>query len=378
MTTTTTTALQLRSLVKEDATLELSLQEVEVPTPGPDEVLIKIDAAPINPSDLALLLGMADVATAQQSGTPERPVITADIPEAAIRMLAARLGQSMPVGNEGAGEVVAAGRSDEAQALLGRTVGMFGGEAFGQYRCISARQCLPLELGTSAVDGASCFVNPMTCLAMLETMRRDGHSALVHTAAASNLGQMLNRLCQADGVPLVNVVRREEQAQLLRGQDARHVVNSNDENFRAQLADALADTGATLAFDATGGGKLAAQILGAMEAVAASRMKEYNRYGSDVFKQVYIYGALDLSPTVVPRTFGFAWGISGWLLTHHLVRFGIPKVLEMRTRVAREIHGIFASRYTQEVTLAGALDLEALRTYSRQATGEKFLIRPWG
>ncbi|GAB3276840.1 zinc-binding dehydrogenase [Parahaliea aestuarii] len=372
-----TTGLQLRSLVSEDGTLELSLQEVTVPEPGPGEVVVKLDAAPINPSDLALLTAMADLESATQGGSAERPVITAKIPEGAMRLLQGRVGQSLPVGNEGAGEVVAAGDSDAAQALLGKTVGLFGGETYGQYRCINAMQCLPLEPGTTAVDGASCFVNPMTALGMVETLRMEGHTALVHTAAASNLGQMLNRLCQAEDIALVNIVRRPEQEQILRDLGARYVVNSSSDNFFSELTEAIAETGATLAFDATGGGKLASQILTCMETAAARKMTEYNRYGSDTYKQVYIYGGLDMSPTVIQRSFGFAWGLGGWLLPQFLAKAGIEKMLEMRARVARDIHTTFASHYTSEVSLSGALDLQTLRRYSRQATGEKFLIRPW-
>ncbi|MBN7799006.1 zinc-binding dehydrogenase [Parahaliea mediterranea] len=370
------TALQMRSLVSEQGTLELSLQEFEVPEPGPDEVLVRIDAAPINPSDLALLTAFADLAQATQSGTAERPVINAPIPPGAMRMLQGRLGQSLPVGNEGAGEVVAAGSSEAAQALMGRTVGLFGGETYGHYRCVKALQCLPLEPGTTAAQGASCFVNPMTALGMTETMRLEGHTAIVHTAAASNLGQMLNRLCLQDGIPLVNVVRRPAQAELLREQGAKYVVDSSAEDFPAQLTEAIAETGATLAFDAIGGGDMASRILACMEAAAARKMTEYNRYGSDTYKQVYNYGMLDTSPTVLHRNFGFAWGLGGWLLPIFLQRVGMDKVREMQARVARDIHTTFASHYTREVSLAGALDLDALKTYSRQATGEKYLIRP--
>lgn len=370
------TALQMRSLVGEQGTLELSLQDVDVPEPGPDEVLVRVDAAPINPSDLALLTAFADLAQATQSGTPERPVITAPIPAGAMRMLQGRVGQSLPVGNEGAGEVVAAGSSEAAQALLGRTVGVFGGETYGHYRCIKALQCLPLEPGTTAVQGASCFVNPMTALGMTETMRLEGHTAIVHTAAASNLGQMLNRLCLQDDIALVNVVRRPAQAELLREQGAKYVIDSSAEDFPAQLTEAIAETGATLAFDAIGGGDMASRILSCMEAAAARKMTEYNRYGSDTYKQVYNYGMLDTSPTVLHRNFGFAWGLGGWLLPLFLQRVGMDKVREMQARVARDIHTTFASHYTREVSLAGALDLDALKTYSRQATGEKYLIRP--
>ena len=372
----TTTGLQLRSLVKDDNTLEVSLAEVEFPEPGPDEVLVRVDATPINPSDLALLVGPADPATFRATGTPERPVLTADIPAAAMRMVAGRLNESLPVGNEGAGVVVAAGSSEAAQALLGRTVGMVGGEMYAQYRCIHVQQCLPLEEGTSAAEGASCFVNPLTALGMVETMRMEGHKALVHTAAASNLGQMLNRVCIADGIDLVNIVRKPEQEKILRDLGAKYIVNSASDSFMDELTAALKATGATLAFDATGGGKLASQILSCMEAAAASSMKVYNRYGSDVFKQVYIYGGLDRSPTTLTRNFGFSWSVGGWLLFPFLQKVGPEKTMELRARVAREIKTTFASHYTREISLTQVLSLEALAVYGKQATGEKFLIRP--
>jgi NADPH:quinone reductase-like Zn-dependent oxidoreductase len=372
----TTTGLQLRSLVKDDNTLEVSLAEVEFPEPGPDEVLVRVDATPINPSDLALLVGPADPATFRATGTPERPVLTADIPAAAMRMVAGRLNESLPVGNEGAGVVVAAGSSEAAQALLGRTVGMVGGEMYAQYRCIHVQQCLPLEEGTSAAEGASCFVNPLTALGMVETMRMEGHKALVHTAAASNLGQMLNRVCIADGIDLVNIVRKPEQEKILRDLGAKYIVNSSSDSFMDELTAALKATGATLAFDATGGGKLASQILSCMEAAAASSMKVYNRYGSDVFKQVYIYGGLDRSPTTLTRNFGFSWSVGGWLLFPFLQKVGPEKTMELRARVAREIKTTFASHYTREISLPQVLSLEALAVYGKQATGEKFLIRP--
>lgn len=371
-----TTGLQLRSQVSEDNTLKLSLEEVTFPEPGPGEVLVRIEATPINPSDIALLVGPADLTTARGGGTPERPVLTADIPENLMRMVAGRIGQSLPVGNEGAGLVVAAGDSDAAQALLGRTVGVAGGEMFAQYRCVDATQCLPLREGTTATEGASCFVNPMTALGMVETMRMEGHSALVHTAAASNLGQMLNRICMADGIDLVNIVRKPEQESILRDLGAKFIVNSSGDNFMGELTEALAATDATLAFDAIGGGKLAGQILTCMEAVAARSLSAYNRYGSDVFKQVYIYGGLDRGPTTLNRSFGFAWSLGGWLLTNFLQKAGMERMAAMRERVAAEITTTFASHYTREVSLAEALSLEALSVYGRQATGEKFLINP--
>lgn len=372
----TTTGLQLRSLVKDDSTLEISLVETEFPEPGPEEVLVRIEATPINPSDLGLLVGPADPATARISGTPERPVLTADIPQALMKMVAGRVGQSMPVGNEGAGVVVAAGSSDAAQALLGKTVGVVGGAMYGQYRSMHVFQCLPLEEGTTAVEGASCFVNPLTALGMTETMRREGHTALVHTAAASNLGQMLNRICIADDIGLVNIVRKAEQEDTLRELGAKHIVNSSSDSFMGDLTAALKATGATLAFDATGGGKLASQILTCMEAVAVSNMTGYSGYGSDVHKQVYIYGGLDRSPTVLTRNFGFNWSVGSWLLTPFLKKVGMEKMMELRARVASEIKTTFASHYTQEISLMEALSVDALAGYSKQATGEKYLIKP--
>tara|TARA_R110002110_G_scaffold66978_1_gene183010 strand:+ start:100810 stop:101937 length:1128 start_codon:yes stop_codon:yes gene_type:complete len=369
-------ALQLRSLVKSDNTLELSLVEIDVPQPGPDEVLVEMQATPINPSDLALLLGPADLQTLRFDGTDERPVVTADIPEKLMKMVAGRVDQSLPVGNEGAGKVVAAGASDAAQALLGKMVGIAGGDMYSQYRCVPAQTCMPLLEGTSAEEGASCFVNPLTSLGMVETMRAENHTALVHTAAASNLGQMLNRVCMADGIALVNIVRKPEQEDILRKLGAQHIVNSSNDDFLPELTAKLSATGATLAFDAIGGGKLAGQILSCMEAAAAASMSEYNRYGSDIYKQVYIYGGLDRGATVVTRNFGFSWGLGGWLLTPFLQKAGMEKIIAMRTRVAQEIKTTFASHYTQRVSLAGALSPEAIAVYAKQATGEKFLIQP--
>jgi NADPH:quinone reductase-like Zn-dependent oxidoreductase len=372
----TDTGLQIRSLIKDDNTLELSLVEVPVPQPGPDEVLVQVEAAPLNPSDLALLFGPADMTTARASGSAERPVITADIPPKFMGMVASRVGQSLPVGNEAAGKVIAAGSSEAAQALIGKTVGVVGGDMYGQYRCVNVFMCLPLEEGTTSTEGASCFVNPLTALAMVETMRMEGHSALVHTAAASNLGQMLNRICIGEGIDLVNIVRKSEQEDILRELGAKYIINSSNDSFYEDLTNALEATGATLAFDATGGGKLASDILTCMEAAAVRSMTEYNRYGSDVYKQVYIYGGLDRSPTTLSRNFGFSWGIGGFLLTPFMQKVGFEKMGELRARVARELKTTFASHYTSEVSLAGALSLEAIAVYSKQATGEKFLIKP--
>lgn len=370
------TALQLRSLVQADGTLQLSLEPTPVPAPGPDEVLIQVQATPINPSDIGLLFGPADLSSVKVAGSAERPLVTARIPERAMPGLAARVGQSMPVGNEGAGLVVAAGASPAAQALLGRKVAAIGGAMYAQYRAVPAAQCLPLPEGATAADGASCFVNPLTALGMVETMRREGHTALVHTAAASNLGQMLNRICQKDGIELVNIVRRPEQVELLRGIGARYVCDSSSPGFTDELTDALAATGATIAFDATGGGTLAGRILQCMEAAINRNVTQYSRYGSAVHKQVYLYGHLDTRPTEIHRTFGMAWGVGGWLLFPFLEKIGPAAAGALRERVAAELKSTFASHYARTVSLAGALSADAIALYGPRNTGAKVLIDP--
>jgi NADPH2:quinone reductase len=369
-------ALELRSLVTSGGTLELSLHEVPVPVPGANEVLVRVEASPINPSDLGLLVAGADMTAATVAGTPERPIVTAPLGQAAVAALSARLDQSLPVGNEGAGTVVAAGSSSAAQALIGKTVAIAGGAMYSQYRAFDASACLVLPEGATARDGASSFVNPMTALGMTETMRREGHSGLVHTAAASNLGQMLVKLCQQDGIPLVNIVRKPEQEELLRSLGATHVLNSTSPSFATDLVEALKATSATLAFDATGGGTLASQILNGMENAANATAAQYSRYGSTVHKQVYIYGGLDTSPTLLTRSFGMAWGVGGWLLTPFLQSAGAETFGRLRARVAAELTTTFASSYTREVSLAGMLKPDAFNEYVKRATGEKFLVTP--
>lgn len=369
-------ALQLRSLIRANGELELSLHDEPIPEPQAHEVVIRVEASPMNPSDLGLLFGAADMGTAKVSGTPERPIVTATVPERAMPAMAGRLDQSMPVGNEGAGVVVKAGSSAAAQALLGKTVAAIGGAMYSQYRAVAAAQCLELPAGTAPAEGASCFVNPLTSLGMVETMRREGHKALVHTAAASNLGQMLNKICQKDGIALVNIVRKPEQEALLRGIGAKYVCNASSPTFLEDLTQALVETGATLAFDATGGGKLAGQILGCMEAALNRTAKEYSRYGSTTHKQVYIYGGLDRSPTEFVRNFGMAWGMGGWLLFPFLQKLGDEGVQRLKARVVAELKTTFASHYTREVSLFEALQLDAIGVYGKQATGEKFLLNP--
>ncbi len=370
------TGLQLRSQVKPSGELELSLVSVTTPTPAADEVVVRIEATPINPSDIGLLFGAADISTAKLSGTAASPVVTAHIPERLMKGMAARIGQSMPVGNEGAGVVVAAGASDAAQALLGKTVAILGGAMYAQYRCIKADQCLVLPADATPADGASCFVNPLTALGMVETMRREGHKALVHTAAASNLGQMLNKVCIKDGIALVNIVRKPEQAALLKEIGAKYVCDTSSPSFMDDLAQALVETGATIAFDATGGGKLAGQILTSMEVALNRTATEYSRYGSTTHKQVYIYGGLDTGPTEFVRNFGFSWGMGGWLLFPFLQRVGIETTLKLRQRVAAELKTTFASSYSKEISLAEALQPGAIAVYGQRATGTKYLINP--
>ncbi len=370
------TGLQLRSLIRKSGELEISLASVAIPEPAENEVVVRVEASPINPSDLGLLVGAADMATAKASGTPDAPVITAMVPEAAMKGMAGRLDESMPVGNEGAGVVVKTGSSDEARALMGKTVAMIGGAMYAQYRTLRARDCQLLPEGTTPAEGASWFVNPLTALGMTETMRREGHKALVHTAAASNLGQMLNKICLKDGIELVNIVRSPEQADILRKIGARHIVDSSAATFMDDLTNALVETGATLAFDAIGGGKLAGQILTCMEIAINKTAKVYSRYGSSVHKQVYIYGGLDTRPVELNRAFGMAWGVGGWLLFPFLQKIGPADGQRLRQRVAAELKTTFASHYTKVVSLQEALQLPNIAVYAKRATGEKYLINP--
>ena len=370
------TGLQLRSLIKKSGELEISLASVPVPEPAEDEIVVRVEASPINPSDLGLLVGAADMTNAKASGSKDAPVITAKVPEAAMKAMTGRLDESMPVGNEGAGVVIKTGSSDAAKALTGKTVAMIGGAMYAQYRTLKARDVLELPDGITPAEGASCFVNPLTALGMTETMRREGHKALVHTAAASNLGQMLNKICLKDGIGLVNIVRSGEQAEILHKIGAKHVVDSTAPTFMEDLTNALVETGATLAFDAVGGGKLAGQILTCMEAAINKTAKVYSRYGSNVHKQVYIYGGLDLRPTELNRAFGMTWGVGGWLLTSFLQKIGPADALRLRQRVVAELKTTFASHYTQVVSLQEALQLSHIAVYAKRATGEKYLINP--
>ncbi len=370
------TYLQMLSTVTEDAQLRLELVEKPMPTPKPGEIIIRVDATPINPSDHGVMFGWTDMSKTSSKGEGVKTVLSAPVSPHGMAVMKARIGQALPVGNEGAGEVVAAGDDPAAQALMGKVVAGLGGGMYGQYRCLPAMTCLPLLDGDTAKDGASSFVNPLTSLSMIETMRMEGHSALVHTAAASNLGQMLNRICQDDGVELVNIVRRQEQVDILKGLGAKYICNSSDDDFMAQLTDAVHATGATLAFDATGGGGLASQILQAMEAAAARTPGAYSIYGSVHHKQVYLYGGLDVSPTVLSRGYGMAWGVGGWLLPNFLSKAGMEVGMRLRTRVAKELKTTFASHYTDEISLSEALNADIVARYNAKSTGSKFLMCP--
>ena len=366
---------QIRSEVTKEGKLLIYVESTEMPEPKEDEVLIRIEASPINPSDLGLLIGPADVSSMSVSGEGESAVVTMDIPEGLLRMLETRLDQSLPVGNEGGGVVVKAGSKD-LEDLVGKTVGVAGGSMYSQYRCVNAASCFVMHEGVTSAESASCFVNPLTALGMVETMRLENHSALVHTAAASNLGQMLIKICLDEDVPLVNIVRKEEHVEKLNSLGAKFVCNSSKETFMQDLVSALVETGATIGFDATGGGKLSGQILTAMEVAANQTATEYNRYGSNTFKQVYIYGGLDRSPTTLNRAFGFSWGLGGWLLTPFIGRVGPERFEELKQKVADEIKTTFASHYTKEISLEEVLQPENINVYSKQATGEKYLVNP--
>lgn len=369
------TGRALRSTVQEDGTLKLSLDPLVIGDLAPDEIVVRVEAAPINPSDLGLLLGPADVSSMRVAGKSDGPELVFDIPEARRAGLAVRIGKSLAVGNEGSGTVVAAG--SDSQDWLGRRVGLIGGGMYADLRKIRTRDTLALPDGVTPAQGAALTVNPMTALGFVETARAEGHSAIVHTAAASSLGQMLQRICTSDGMGLVNVVRSEEQVALMRDIGATHVLNSRDDDFRHKLIDAITETGATVAFDAIGGGSLGSDIMRAMERSAAQRMTDYSPYGSATFKQLYVYGALDLSPTTLDRlSFGFQWSVAGWLLTPFLQKAGPETVARLRKRVFDELTTTFATQYTRTIGLAEALDPAVVKAYERKATGEKFLIDP--
>ena len=370
------TALELRSTLTDDGVVTMGIRETDVVAPTDDQVVVRVDAAPINPSDLGMMLGGGDAREARAAGDDTHAAVSVPLTEAAAAAQRARLGKPMPIGNEGGGVVVAAGSSPQAQALLGKTVGFLSGNAYAQYRTLHASQCLVMADGTDPADAAAAFVNPLTALGMVETMRMEGHTALVHTVGASNLGLMLNRICLDDGVGLVNIVRKPEHVEQLRALGAEHVVDSSADSFGDDLTDALRSTGATIAFDAIGGGDLAGILLSKMEKVAGEQAGEFSRYGSDTHKQVYIYGGLDRGPTTLRRDFGMSWGLGGWLLTPFLMKIGQEAADRLRRRVADEITTTFASSYGTRLSLAEAVDPEQVKRYAMMATGDKALITP--
>lgn len=370
-----TTFFQMLSTVTTDG-LEMKLVEQTMPEPKDNEIVVKVEATPINPSDHGVMFGWADISKATSTGEGADRVLRAPLAPGGLARMKARLGQALPVGNEGSGTVVAAGSDAYAQSLMGKRVAVMGGGMYSGYRAVPAMNALPLPESASAKDGASCFVNPLTALCFVETMKNEGHTAIVHTAAASNLGQMLNRICQADGVDIVNVVRKAEQVEILKNMGAKYIVNSSDDDFHMQLTDAIHETGATLGFDAIGGGDMASKILTAMEAAAARTPGAYSIYGSVAHKQVYLYGSLDFTPTTLNRAYGMAWGVGGWLLPNFLAKAGMETAVRLRKRVAAELHTTFKSHYTDEISLSEALDADIVRRYNAKKTGEKFLINP--
>ncbi len=363
----TYTGQQLTTQLDADGTLTLQLNDKTWDAPKAGQVLVKVEASPINPSDLGLLFASADTENAVYS--PSK--VVAKMPDNATRAMKARHGMAMPAGNEAAGTVVAAGEG--AEGLLGQRVACVPGSAYASYAYADAAMCMPVT--ASAEQAASSFVNPMTALGFVETMKLEGYTGIVHAAAASNLGQMLVKICFEDGVPLVNIVRSEEQVALLKGLGATHVLNMTDADFMPKLIDAIAETKAMIGFDPIGGGTLAGQILTAMEA-AASRGAAFSRYGSSEAKKVYIYGALDIGPTVLNRAFGLTWDLAGWLLTPFMAKAGMEIVGRMRMRVAKDLTTTFASHYSMRGSLADMLTKEAVSVYNARRTGEKYLVMP--
>ena len=369
------TSKQLFTEITSNGKLEISLKEMPVLTPKPHEVVVKIEAAPINPSDMWPMFGPADLSAATLDN--DKNVLSAPVHPGMLPRIKSRLDQVLPIGNEGSGKVVAAGESEAAQAMLGKTVAVLTGATYTEYSCVPVQACLVHNEGTTYQEAASSFVNPLTALGMVETMRMEGHQALVHTAAASSLGQMLNKICIAENVPLVNIVRNQQQVDILKAIGAQYICNSSDDDFMKQLITAIDETGATLAFDAIGGGQLVSDILAAMEYVGSKDAKGFNTYGSETNKQVYIYGGLDFSPTTLNRAYGMTWGIGGWLLMRFLAKLQPQRVGELHKRVADEIKTTFASSYSNELSFEEAMTPEVIARYNAKKTGEKFLINPF-
>lgn len=373
---TPSTFRQIRSLLLPGGELRVSLDSVAMPPPADDEIIVRIDASPINPSDIGQLFGAADLATLRDAQFGGAPTLAGHVPPPAMEAMALRIGQPLPCGNEGAGVVVAAGREARAQALLGKLVAVLGGGMYAQYRCLKAAEVLELPAGTTAEQGASCFVNPLTALGFVETARALGHTALVQTAAASNLGLMLNRICLKDDLQLVNIVRSPDQVALLKQEGATHVLDSTQPDFLVALTDALAVTGATIAFDAVGGGRLAGDVLSCMESALNRTAGEFSRYGSSTIKRIYIYGGLDAGSIELRQSMGKAWSVNGWLLTNFLREVGPTRISELKARVASEVATTFASHYSDRLSLAQVLEAAHVVRYVRRSTRQKFLVCP--
>jgi len=363
-------ARELHSTLTADGNIRLTIDDVDLgDTLSPDEVIVRVDAAPVNPTDTYLLLSMADLSKATQTGG----AIVAPVPPRVLEVFAGRIDKPLTVGSEGAGTIVAAGAGAAAQALVGKTVATNGG-TFSTHRKVPVASVRELPAGCTAEDGASSFVNPMTALSFVETMRAENHTAIVHTAAASNLGQMLVKICAADNVPLVNIVRRPGAVELPRALGPDDAPHRSSPPVPNDPTDSIAATNATLAFDAIGGGTMVGQLLDAMERVASRSMKTFSHYGSSTLKQVYVYGALDRSPTQFARTFGLTWSIGGYLVMNALRKLGPEAMMRMNRRVMAELTTTFASHYTARISLDQLLDIETLKKCAQTATGEKYLI----
>jgi NADPH:quinone reductase-like Zn-dependent oxidoreductase len=369
-----TTSKQLFTLISNVGQLEISLKTVDVPQPKAHEVIVRIEAAPINPSDMWPMFGPANLAEAVLS--EDKLTFSAPVNKGILPRIKSRLDQVLPIGNEGAGTVIAAGDSEAAQSLMGKTVAILTGGTYAQYCCVPVQACIVHKESTSAINAASSFVNPLTALGMVETMRMEGHTALVHTAAASSLGQMLNKICLAQDVSLVNIVRTQQQAEILKEIGATYICDSSSKTFKADLYQAINETGATLAFDAIGGGEIVSDILTAMEQSGSKDAVGFNTYGSESNKQVYIYGGLDFSPSILNRAYGMTWGIGGWLLMRFLAKLQPQQILKLQQQVANEITTTFACTFTEELSFEQAMTPAIVLQYNAKKTGGKYLINP--
>lgn len=367
---------QILSTLTADGAITAEIVPFTLPTPTGNQVVVRVEAAPINPSDLSMLFGPADI---EQGEYSPGKVVARMAPNFAA-MMRARHGLPLPMGVECAGTVIAAGDGAAAQAILGKRVSCVTRTAFATHAMTEAPMTIALPDDVTAAQGASTFVNPMTALGFVETMRRDGFSGIVHTAAASNLGRMLIRICAADGVPLVNIVRKPDQVALLRGLGAEHVLDSTAPDFQERLTDAIAATGAMAGFDAIGGGTMSSQILAAMEraALRANTDQAFTLYGSNVPKKVYIYGALDLGPTILDRSLDFRWQLAAWLLPPFLASCEPEVARRLRARVLAELKTTFASHYEAQIDLDAMLSREAVLAYNARRSGEKYLLVPNG